>query len=234
MRLKLGAAAAGVLLILAAVIPFSLAAHPVVAGSNGIQPYSGTVFLKGGVRYCQQAPHLPADVSRLKMLVTKASGGAKALEVLVVDRRGRIASGTVSQVRAGYIAVRLNKPTPKSGIPHAGICFTNPGTGEIVLAGETKRCTPRDLNIGPAAPCATTPGLDGEYRWLVGVRYLRSGSASWLSQAGVILDRFGFAQAGWFGTWALWLAGAVAALAVALAFWWLIREPRANEPRTNP
>ena len=60
------------------------------------------------------------------------------------------------------------------------------------------------------------------------MRYLRSGSTDWLSQASVILDRFGLAQAGWFGTWALWLAGAFAALAVALALWWLIRDPRAN------
>jgi hypothetical protein len=230
MRIRLGAAAAGVLLITAAALGFSLADHPVVAGSNGIQPFSGVVFLKGGVRYCQQLPHLPADVTRLKMQVLHADG-AGSLDVLVVDRNGRLARGSVPRVRPGSVTVRLDRPTPQSGVRHAGVCFTNPDGGEIVLAGETKRCTPRDRNIGPAAPCQAAPPLhpaNEKFRWLVGVRYLRSGSTSWLAQAGVILDRFGFAQAGWFGTWALWLAGFLAAAAVALALWWLIREPEAN------
>jgi hypothetical protein len=231
MRLRIGAAAAGVVLLAAGVLTFSLAAHPVVAGSNGIQPFGGVVFLKGGVRYCQQLPHLPSRTEGLKLMVTGATGGAETLDVLVVDRGGRIASGSIPRVRPGYATVWLNHRTPSGGVRHAGVCFTNPDGGEIALAGETKRCTPRDLNIGPSAPCLTTPGLhppDQKFRWLVGIRYLRAGSTNWLSQAGVILDRFGLAQAGWFGTWALWLAGVLAALAVALALWWLIREPRTN------
>lgn len=231
MRVRVGAVAAGVVLIAAGVLTFSIAAHPVVAGSNGIQPFGGTVFLKGGVRYCQQLPHLPAETSGLKLMVLRAPGGARVLDVLVVGQKGRIASGAIRHVSTGYVTVRLDHPTPRRGIRHAGACFTNPGTGEIVLAGETKRCTSRDLGIGPSAPCVTTPGLhpaDQKFRWLVGVRYLRSGSTDWLSQANVILDRFGLAQAGWFGRWALWLAGAFAALGVALALWSLIREPRAN------
>jgi hypothetical protein len=226
MRLRVGAAAAGVVLVMAGVLSFSLAANPVVAGSNGIQPFSGTVFLKEGVRYCQQLPHLPAEVSRLKMLVLNATGGASALDVLVLDREGRIARGTLPQVRPGYVTVRLDRPTPKRGIRHAGVCFTNAGVGEIVLAGETKRCTPRDRGIGPAAPCLTAPGLhppDQKFRWLVGVRYLRSGSTSWLSEANVILDRFGLAQAGWFGTWAAWVAGLLALLSAGVGLWWVAK-----------
>jgi len=231
MRVRLGAAAVGVVLITAGVLTFSLASHQVVAGSNGIQPLGDTVFLKGGVRYCQQLPHLPAGTSRLRLLVSRVQGGARALDVLLVDPNGRIASGVLPQVRGGYMTVRLDRSVPAGGIRHAGVCFTNPDSGEIVLSGETKRCTPRDLDVGPAAPCITTPGLhpaDQKFRWLVGVRYLKAGATNWASQANVILDRYGLAQAGWFGRWALWLASAFALLAMAAALWWLIREPQAK------
>ena len=113
---------------------------------------------------------------------------------------------------------------------HAGVCFLNVGSSEIILNGETKRCTSRDTGIGLSAPCVhpadKPPGQ--KYRWLVGVRFLRSGSTDWLSQAHVILDRFGFGQAGWFGEWAAWLAAVLAVLSAALALWWLGREPRPN------
>ena len=232
MRVRVGAAAVGVVLIAAGVLSFSLASHRAVAGSNGIQPLGDVVFLTGGVRYCQQLPQLPADTSRLKLLVSRATGGARALDVLVVGPGGRIASGHVRQVATGYVTVRLDHPTPNRGARHAGVCFTNPDGGEIVLRGETKRCTPRDTGIGVSAPCAhgSPPNPPAQkYRWLVGIRFLRSGSTSWLSQANVILDRFGLAQAGWFGTWAAWVAGVFAVLAAAVALWWLIREP---EPRS--
>lgn len=229
MRLRLGAAAAGVILIAAAVLAFSLASHPVVAGSNGIQPLNDVVFLQGGVRYCQQLPRLPAETSRLQLLVSRTSGPARDLNVAIVDSRGPLARGRASRV-AGNLTIRLDRPTPTRGVRHAGACFTNPGGGEIVLAGETKRCTPRDTGIGPSAPCVhpiqKPPGE--KYRWLVGIRFLRSGSTSWLSQAHLILDRFGLGQAGWFWTWAAWLAAVLAALSAALALWWLDREPRSN------
>ena len=233
MRIRVAAAAAGVLLITAGAFAFSVAAHPVVAGNNGIQPFGGVVFLQGGDRYCQQLPHLPADVSRLKFQVLKVRGGAHALDVLVADPGGKIARGGVAHVRPGFVTVRLDRPTPNHGIRHAGVCFANPDGGEIVFAGETKRCTPRDLGVGPAAPCLTTPGLhptDQKFRWLVAVRYLRSGSTSWLSEAGVILDRFGLAQAGWFGTWVAWIAGLLALLAAAVGLWWVVRPDESTAP----
>jgi hypothetical protein len=232
MRLRLGAAAAGVVLIAAGVLAFSLAKHPAVAGSNEVQPLYDTVFLeKGRARYCQQLPSLPAETSRLQVRVSQTSGPVHGLDVAIMDARGRLARGRASQVGAGDLTISLDRPTPARGIRHAGVCFANPGRGEIVLAGETKRCTPRDTGIGPAAPCVhpvqKPPGE--KYRWLVGVRFLRSGSTSWLSEANLMLDRFGLGQAGWFGEWAAWLAAAFAALAVALALWWVAREPR-SEP----
>ena len=233
MRIRVAAAAAGVLLILAGIFAFSVTAHPVVAGSNGIQPFGGVVFLQAGDRYCQQLPHLPADVSRLKMQVLKTRGGASSLDVLLVDPEGRVAKGGVAHLRPGFVTVRLDQPTPEHGIRHAGVCFANPGRGEIVFAGETKRCTPRDRGIGPAAPCLTTPGLhpmDQKFRWLVAVRYLRSGSTSWLGESGVILDRFGLAQAGWSGTWVAWFAGLLALLAAGLGLWWVTKGDESAPP----
>lgn len=230
MRVRLGATAAGVLLIAAAVLAFSLASHPAVAGSNSVEPLYDTVFLDEGVRYCQQLPSLPAETDRVELRVTRTTGPAHALDVGIVDRKGTLARGRASRVAAGSLTIQLDRPTPAQGVRHAGACFTNPDGGEIVLAGETKRCTPRDTGIGPSAPCVhpIQKPRGEKYRWLVGIRFLRSGSTSWLSDANVILDRFGLGQAGWFGKWAVWLAAALAALAAGLALWWVGREPRSG------
>jgi hypothetical protein len=227
MRLRLGAAAAGVGLIAAAVLAYSLASRPPVAGTNRVAPLYDTVFLSGGLRYCQQVPSLPARTDRVQLRVSRTSGPAHSLELLIVDDRGRLARGQAARVWPGYLTVELDRPTPDRGIRHAGACFTNTGRGQIVLSGETKRCTPRDSGIGVAAPCLhpehKPPGE--RYRWLVGLRFLHPGSTSWLSERDVILDRFGLSQAGWFGKWAAWLAGALALLAAGLALWWLWRDP---------
>ena len=230
MRLRLGAAAAGVALITAAVLGFALAAHPVVAGTNGIDPLYDTVFLRGGVPYCQQVPDLPSETSRVQVRVSRMSGATRSLRVVIVDRRGRIARGEAPVAGGGNLTVELDRATPEHRIRHAGACFTNLDRGEIVLAGETKRCTPRDTGAGTTAPClhpsSKPPGE--KYRWLVGMRFLRSGSTSWLSDANLILDRFELGQAGWFGAWAVWLAAALALIAAALALWWIGTEPRSD------
>jgi hypothetical protein len=230
MRLRRGAAAAGVLLIAGSALAFSLVSHPVVAGSNNVQPLYDTVFLQGGVRYCQQLPRLPAETSGLQVRVSHVSGPALTLGVVLVGPRGRLARGEVSPVSRGDTTIRLDRATPDHGIRHAGACFDNLGDGRIVLAGETKRCTPRDTGIGTAAPCLhpVQKPRGEKYRWLVGVRFLRSGSTSWLSRANVILDRFGLGQAGWFGTWAAWLAAVLALISAAIGLWWAAREPRSN------
>ena len=230
MRLRLGATAAGVVLIAAAVMGFGLAAHPVVAGTNGIDPLYDTVFLQGGVPYCQQVPDLPSVASRVQVRVSRTSGTTRSLRIVLVDRRGQVARGEAPVAGSGDLTVELDRATPEHGIRHAGACFTNLGRGEIVLAGETKRCTPRDTGAGTAAPClhpASKPPGE-KYRWLVGTRFLRSGSTSWLSDANVILDRFGLGQGGWFGMWAAWLAAGLAVIAAALALWWIGIEPRSD------
>ena len=230
MRLRLGATAAGVVLIVAAVLAFSLASHSAVAGTNDVQPLYDTVFLQKGVRYCQQVPSLPAETDAVQIRVSRASAQAGALEVLLVDSSGQLARGRTDRAATGEQTIQLDRSTPQHGVRHAGACFTNPGDGEIVLAGETKRCTPRDTGIGTAAPCVhpLQKPAGEKYRWLVGMRFLHSGSTSWLSEANVILDRFGLGQAGWFGKWAAWLAVVLAAASAALALWWLGRGQRSN------
>jgi hypothetical protein len=227
MRFRLGAAAAGVLLIAAAVLGFSLASHPAAAGNNRIEPLYETVFLPGGVRHCQQVPDLPAATSRVELRVSRVSGQTPRLGLVLVDPRGQLARGEASPVSAGDLTIRLDRSTPSHGIRHAGACFDNLGDGQVVLDGETKRCTPRDSGIGVTAPCLhpahKPPGE--RYRWMVGMRFLRAGSTTWAAERDLILDRFGLAQAGWFGEWAAWLAGACALLAAGLGLWWLAREP---------
>ena len=230
MRLRVAAAAAGVLLIVAAISGFALAKRPAVGGTNEVDPLYPTVFLDAGVRYCQQVPSLPAGTSRVELRVSSTKRHSADLEVLLVDSRGRLGRGSATHVSPGRLTIGLDRATPSHGIRHAGACFTNTGSGQVVLAGETKRCTPRDTGIGTAAPClhpqAKPPGQ--KFRWLVGIRFLKAGSTDWLSQASVILDRFGLSQAGWFGTWAAWVAGLLAVLSAGLALWWVGRESRST------
>jgi hypothetical protein len=225
-----GAVAAGVVLIAVAVATFSLARHPVIAGNNGIQPLFDTLFLDHGIKYCQQVPSLPADVSKVELAVTRSSGPASVLRFVLVGPDGRIARGRLPQLTPGGHIVRLDRPTPPHPVRHAGACFESTGDGQIVIAGETKRCSPRDTHRGVTAPCIHPEEKPrGEkYRWLAGLRFLRDGSTSWLSEADVILARFRLSQAGWFGTWAAWLAAALAVAATALALWWLARRPEAS------
>src|SRR5262245_31568902 len=110
MRLRLGATAAGVLLIVAAVLGFSLASHPAVAGSNHVQPLYDTVFLHGGVRYCQQVPSLPARTDAVELGVSGTGNGSSALEVVLVGPRGRLARAQADHVDTGRLTLHLDRP----------------------------------------------------------------------------------------------------------------------------
>lgn len=230
MRVRIAAAAAGVLLIAASVLAFSLTSHPAVAGTNDVNPTYQTLHLHIGT-YCQPLPRLPAQTSRLQVRILKRDSPRRGFEILILDARGReLTDGRAYRVAPGTLTIGLHPLPPRRGAEHAWACFIMRKHGEIVFLGEVKRCVLRHTGFSLPAPCfrRTDKPADKRFRWMVGIRFLRSGSTSWLSQANLILDRFGLGQAGVFGVWAAWLAAVLAVLGVGLALWWLIREPWSN------
>jgi hypothetical protein len=210
MRRCLAAAAAGITLIATAVFVFSLSSHPVSAGTTTVEPIAPSLFVDGK-RRCQGISRIPPGADRLQVLVTHVTGGARRLRVKITDRRGLVTAGELKALRAGESRIKL-RPRTRAAHP-ARLCFSNPGLGRITLAGDQKRI--------PASP----PGEGALKKSVAGLIFLRPGSTSWFSQAGMIADRYANAQTGLTGRWSVWLAALLALVASALAIWSMVTRP---------
>jgi hypothetical protein len=209
MRRRLVAGAAGVIVIAAAVLAFALSSNPTKAGTNTVEPAVPSVFLGREAQHCQRISRVPADANRVQVIVTRLTEGARRLRV-EIDVRGRPVSSGTQQVVPVVNRIRLHPHTPAAH--RARICFSNPGKGRIAISGGPKRL--------PGAR-----GKNGEKRPVASVIFLRHGSASWVSQTGVIADRYANAQTGPLGGWSLWAAALIAIAAAALAIWSLVFRP---------
>ena len=209
MRRRLVAGAAGVILIAAAVIAFALNSSPVRAGTNTVEPSVPSVFLGPDAQHCQRISRVPANATRVEVIVTRLTEGARRLRVEIIDSGRVVASGT-QLVTPVINRIRLHPHTPAAR--RARICFSNPGKGRIAISGGPKRL--------PGAR-----GKNGERRPIGSVIFLRHGSSSWLSQTGAIADRFANAQTGPLGGWSVWAAGLLAICAAALAIWSVVFLP---------
>ena len=209
MSRRLVALAAGVILIAAAVLAFALSSNPPKAGTNTVEPNVPSVFLGRGAQHCQRVSRVPAETSRVQVIVTRLTEGARRLRVEVTKRGNVVSSGT-QQVVPVVNRIRLHPHTP--AVRRAQICFSNPGKGRIAISGGPKRL--------PGAR-----GRNGEKRPVASLIFLRHGSASWVSQTGAIADRYANAQTGPLGGWSLWAAALLAIAAAALAIWCVVLQP---------
>lgn len=209
MRRRLVAGAAGVILIAVAVIVFALSSNPVRAGTNTVEPSVPSVFLGRDAQHCQRISRVPANATRVEVIVTRLTEGARRLRVEIIDSGRVVASGT-QLVTPVTNRIRLHPHTPAAR--RARICFSNPGKGRIAISGGPKRL--------PGAR-----GKNGERRPIASVIFLRHGSSSRLSQTGAIADRFANAQTGPLGGWSVWAASLLAICAAALAIWSVVFLP---------
>jgi hypothetical protein len=213
MRARLVAAAAGIAIIAAAVLAFSFSSHPVVAGTNSVEPMYATVVVPASERRCQRVARVPAGADRLQIWVAAFSGPPPVVMVTLRDASGRIAVGD-ARVSRGEMPIELGSRT-RAG-HRATLCFSDLGTGGVVLAGERKRLPP-------------APGRNREERrGVASAIFLEPGSETWASRAGEIVTRFGYGLVGAVGTWALWVGFVLAFVASALSLWLAIRP----DPRT--
>jgi hypothetical protein len=197
------------ILIAAAVIAFALSSNPVTAGTNTVEPSVPSVFLGPDAQHCQRISRVPANATRVEVIVTRLTEGARRLRVEIIDSGRAVASGT-QLVTPVVNRIRLHPHT--SAAHRARICFSNPGKGRIAISGGLKRL--------PGAR-----GKNDERRLIGSVIFLRHGSASRVSQTGAIADRFANAQTGPLGGWSVWAAGLLAICAVALAIWSVVLLP---------
>jgi hypothetical protein len=215
MRERLAAAAAGLVLIAAALLAFSLSSRPVTAATNTVEPITPSIFLDSGDRRCQRVSRVPEGADRLRVVVTYVTGGARRLGVEISHRRRPLAAGQVAPVSIGETLIKL-RPRTRAAHP-AVVCLSNPGKGRIVVGGNPKRI-PR-----------TPPGRSAGRRTVASLIFLRPGSASWVSQTGPILDRYANAQTGPMGGWSIWAAALLALCAAGLAIWSVVfRAERAS------
>jgi hypothetical protein len=209
MRRRLVAGAAGVILIVAAVIAFALDSNPVKAGTNTVEPSVPSVFLGPDARHCQRISRIPADATRVQVIVTRLIEGARRLRVEIVDS-GKVMSSGTQLVTPVVNRIRVHPHTVAAR--RAQICFSNPSKGRIAISGGPKRL--------PGAR-----GKNGDKRLIASVIFLRHGSASWVSQTGPIADRYANAQTGPLGGWAIWAAALLALCAAGLAIWSIVFLP---------
>ena len=129
MRLRLGAAAAGVALIAAAVLGFGLAAHPtwleamasaplqhrLPAGRGALLPAGARPPLRDRPSPGSGSPGCAAQPDRAWRRDRRSAGPARARRD--IRRRG------------GVMTVGSTGQRPSMRIRHAGVCFTNPDRG---------------------------------------------------------------------------------------------------------
>jgi hypothetical protein len=208
MSKRLAAAAAGAVLIAAAVLAFSLGKHPIVAGTNTAAPIYPAMPLSGGERRCQLVSRVPSAATHVRLLIDRLVGPPGDLRVQITGMNGEVLAVARTRVHLAGVVFRLKPPT--RGLHPARICLTYLGRGDVVIAGEMKRIpSPTGRNAS-------------QKRSVASVVFLRPGLASWASRRDVIADRYANAQTGWLAGWALWLALALAAGAALLALWWLV------------
>ena len=205
---RLAAAAAGIVLVVAAVLAFLHGKHPVVAGTNTAAPVIAAIPLSGDETRCQAVSRVPARTSHVRVVVDSMVGPAGRLRVTIYGPGRLFAAKGGTRVNPGGVVIPLVRRT--TGLHPGTLCLSYLGQGRVVLAGERKR-VPRQYAL---------PGE--ERRAVASVVYLRPGLSSWGARREVIVERFGNAQAGSFGGWSLWAAGALALAAALLALWWLI------------
>jgi hypothetical protein len=215
---RLGAAAAGIALIAAAVLAFSLGKHPLVVGTNTASPLSPSVVIHGGETHCQLISRVPAGVSHVQLFADTIEGAPGDFRVKLRDRTGKIQFAGGRRLVLGSDVIRLKQPT--TALHPARLCMHYFGRGHVVLAGERKR-VPETIHTG-------------QRRGVASILFLRPGLASWASQRDLIADRYANDQAGALGRWSLWLAIAAVIGAAALALFWLVFRLEPPRPVRRP
>jgi hypothetical protein len=201
--------AAGLALIAIAVLLTLLHAPSTVASTNGIQPTARLVAARGDADACQAGETLPVGTSAIRLELLAATGPRVSVQVFAGGRV--ITRGTKGTAWYGSTVTVPVQPVNRA-YTHTTVCFQlRQLSGEVDAYGA--RTTPV-----VAATAAGKP-LPGRVR----IVYLRKGRQSWWALAGAVIEHMGLGRAA-SGTWIVIPIVALAAAAIALGSWVVIRE----------
>jgi hypothetical protein len=210
LRIKI-VVAGGLALTAIAVFGVLLHSPAMVIATNGMPTTSVLTAAKENVGACQTGETLPAGTTAIRLSLEATTGPLVDVEVLEGSRI--VTRGTEG---TGWFGSAVTVPVPplRRTLEHAKLCFQmRLLTGYVALSG------------GPSnrASAATSDGkaLPGRIR----VSYLRSSGRSWWSLTGAVIQNMALGRAA-SGTWIVFPIAALAAAAIALGSWVLIRELR--------
>jgi hypothetical protein len=201
--------AIGLSLIAVAALLTLLHSPSTVAATNGVQPSVRLVAASEDWGACQSGEALPAGTSAIRLALLATTGPRVSVEVFaggrVITRGGRGSAWYGSTVT---VPVR----TLRRAVGHATVCFQL-----RMLSGEVDAYGARsDPTVAATSHGRPLPGR-------VRIVYLRKSRQSWLALAGTVIEHMGLGRAT-SGAWIVLPIAALAAAAIALGAWILVRE----------
>jgi hypothetical protein len=191
MRVRV-AIALGLVVVIGVLVVVLSKSEQRLASSNAQVTISGVDLpIRPGKTACQ-LESVAAETTALRVFVGTKGELTGPLDVSIRSGGREIAKGSFGFVAGNRpFVAKLSRPIVQETLP-ARVCLRNRGDFEIRLAGD------RTAIQGGANPYGVI--LDDEPR----VDYLRSGSESWWSIAGVVAERFGRSKTSFFGPWTMW------------------------------
>jgi hypothetical protein len=207
-RIKL-VLAAGLALIALAVFVVLLHSPSTVAATNGIGPNTELVGTTSSIRVCQAGETVPASTVAIRLSIEATTG--PRVSVKAVAASGVVTRGTRGSAWYGS-AVTIPVRRVERTVARTTVCVgLGALTGYVALLG-----APTRPGTAAVARGARLPGR-------IGISYLRAGGRSWWSLAGAVIRHMGLGRAP-SGSWIVLPIAALAAAAIALASWLLVRE----------
>jgi hypothetical protein len=190
----------GLLLVVGSLVAVLSQREQRLADSNAQVQVSGSeVILRAGDRNCQP-DEIPRDAAQIRVFTGIRRGIGGPLDIVIKKGERQIARGRFGQVEDGLPATADLVPSTSDDVTDGEVCLVNRGNTTIRLAGD--RTPIRFSGSNPwGIVQADEPRVD----------FLRSGSESWWSIAGVVAERFGLVKTSFFGSWTMWVVFAIIA-----------------------
>ena len=215
-RVLLALAVGLVLVVGALVVVLSKSEQRLAASNAQVQPSGADVPIRGGERNCQ-LDGVPAGTAELRVFAGVRKSTAGPLDVVIRQDDRRLASGRFDQVEDGQASVTELTPAVAGDVTLGEVCLINRGEETIRLAGDRTA-----VQFSGANPYGVV--LDDEPR----LDFLRAGTESWWSIAGVVADRFGLVKTSFFGSWTMWAVFALIGMTWIAAVLLLLRRRPAS------
>lgn len=184
-----------------------------LAGTNHIDPLGFVVVAPAGGRVCQPVALLPPGTGSVRALIGTYGRPLPAIttEFISPDEKVMTSGVLAGGGKQGYVDVPLHY-SRRQGMPGT-ICLRFIGSHRVAIGGE------------PLAASTTSASVNGHPQPAgLALYYLRNKPESWWELLPIIVQRFGFGKAAFFGYWTLPAATLLLLLTWAAAMRLLVKE----------